>query len=218
LTWEPINIYRYRWWTIKRLESLNWSTKVNTQTWGFDFDIKAISSDLIDVSYDSVNIFNINEKTWKIILSNPLYKTKVEINKEHFIEISVFTPGGDKIFTQSIKWKQEGTNIYVTNDFDNLKEDWIYFKLTNSDFDYYKLPSIAKYNPWSLAIYRKSDISKTPLFVILKDSRIKLLDSTIYKIGYSSSWDYIVLELMDKDPGKMIWKLLFKIDNSYIIK
>jgi hypothetical protein len=175
---------------------------------------------LIDVVHNDTAVFNINEKTWKIILNNPLYKTKVKINEENFIKINIFTPDWDKIFSQSIRWKQEGTNIYVANDFDNLKEDWIYLKLINDDFSYYKLPNLSKYNPWSLAIYKKWNINKLPIFTILKDSRIKFPDNENYEIEYSSSWDYIVLKLIDKHlkEVKEIWELLFKIDNSYIIK
>ena len=217
LTWEPINIYRYRWGVIKRLETSSWSTKVNTKTWEFDFTLDNDSSNLLDIKIDDSLAFNINEDTWRIILNNPLYKVTTKVRNDNFLEFDVLNAGREKVFSQVLKLKEDKNNIHITDNFSNTPSKWIYFKLLSDDFDYYKLPDIVNYNPWSLVIYRKTDTEKLPLFAITKDSRMKILNSNFYKIEYSNYEDYILIKLIDKHFNKTIWELLFKIDNSYII-
>jgi hypothetical protein len=136
------------------------------------------------------------------------------------IEIAVFTIEWEEIFSQVLKLKDDKNSIYITDDFSTVKDNWIYFKLDSLDYSYYKIPITANYNPWSLAIYKNTDTNKTPLFAILKDSRIKVSEKELYKLEYSIHDEYIVLKLIDKSSSKevWIWEILLKIDNSYVIK
>ena len=218
LTWEPINIYRFRWWIIKRLEDTNWITKVETETWKFDFDLNTLSSDLIDITNNGNQIFTVNEKTWKINISWVWYTIKVEEDSNNFVEISVLDIWNEVIFSQVIKLDSNENIFTVVDSFSNIKENGLYLRLTSSDFDYYTIPDSVWYNAWAISIYRKSDTSKEAIFSILPDWRIKWLSEN-YKLNYWFEWDYIVLNLIDiNNNGEVLWKLLFKIDSSYVIK
>ncbi len=218
LTWEPINIYRYRWGVIKRLENYSWDTKVKTNAWNFDFKLNTVSSNLVDIKINDSLAFNVLEDTWKIILNNPLFKIITTIRDDNFVEFIVLDASSKKVFSQILKLKADKNNIYVTDSFDDLSDKWIYLKLLWDKFDYYKIPNAVRHNPWTIVVYRKSDLNKLPLFAITRQWRIKVLNSNFYKIQYSSYDDYVVLKLIDKHFNKTIWELLFKIDSSYIIK
>ena len=215
LTDEPINIYRYRWWIIKRLETSSWTTKVDTITWNFDFTINTINSNLVDITKDNNKIFSINENTWKINLLNIWYKVEAKVNDDNFIEINVLDIWNDIVFSQIIKL--DNNDITVVDNFNWIEDNWLYIKLTSSDFDYYTIPDSAEYNPWSLAIYRNTDINKYALFAILPDSRIKIINER-YKLEYSHLDEYIVIKFIDIYNNYEIWQLLLNIDNSYVIR
>jgi len=214
---EPINLYRFRWGSIKRLKTSSWTTTVDTISWKFDFNLSTINSDLIDIKLNENNVFNVNENTWKINLLNPLYNIKAKINDDNFVKISVLDNFSDEIFSEIIKLKSIENEVTVTDDFSSIKENWLYVRLLNSEFDYYKISDSVKINAWALVIYRKTDSKKDPLFAILPDSRIKVLN-WFYKIEYSTFNEYIMLKLIDKHFNKEVWQLLFKIDSSYIIR
>ncbi len=218
LSWEPINLYRFRWWVIKRLETSSGTTKVDTYSWDFDFSLNNEVSNLVDVSVEDNLAFSINENTWKIIISDPSYSVDVSINEDSFLEFIVSDLSGNPVFSQELKFWETDSNIAVIDDFDDITTSWLYFKFVSDSFDYYKLPDIVEYNPWSLAIYKKTDSLKKPVFSILKDSRISIPNSSDYNINYSSYWDYILLEIADSNSSEVIWELLFRLDTSYVIR
>ena len=214
---EPINIYRYRWWVVKKLETFDNNTKVNTISWEFDFKLSTIESNKIDIVSSGSTIITIDENTWKIDLLSSLYKIETTINENYFVNILVLPLVWEPIFSQIIKLNSEKNKITITDSFSDLDDIWMYLRLTNNDFDYYSIPDNAEYNPWTIVIFRKTDLNKEALFAILPNSKIKNLND-FYKIEYSSYGDYIVIKLIDKHFDSDVWELLFKIDNSYVIK
>ena len=213
---EPINIYRYRWGVVKKLKTFSWSTAVETiKNWSFIFNVNIINSDLLDVLDDGVKIFSINEKTWKIILNMLWYSIKSGLTKDYFTRFDVLNKSSKKVFSQIIKLRDSKISIVKT--FENIIDNGIYLNIIDSKFDYYKLPDNIDENPGALVLYRKSDIKKSPLFIILKNWKIKPL-SSFYSLEYSTFKDFIVLKLIDKHYDKEIGKILLMINNFYIIK
>ena len=220
LSWEPINLYRFRWWAIKKLKNNYWDIKVYTTDWKYNSTITwSLSWEWLNIKYEWKNIAFINEKTWKITFNDLSLKTKVLssnniLNKLEFPKIILIKNNSD-IYYEYIKLKWVDKVKYV-NDFDNLKEKWIYFKFTDfTNYNYYTIPEELEHNPWTLSIYRSSTLIKQDLFTIFNDWRINTLNNN-YKLKYSSYKDYIVLELMYL--SKKIWEVLFINDSEYIMK
>jgi hypothetical protein len=93
----------------------------------------------------------------------------------------------------------------------------MYFKLDNEKFDYYQVPKSVSYNPWAFVVYRKKDATKTPIFVLNPDGRVKLLNN-YYILKYSTFKDYIVLKLFDKHYNEKIGELLLRLHNDFLIR
>ena len=216
LTDEPINIYRIRWNLIKKLASSSWTTRTYTNLWRYEFYADYNKSDYLSVTSSWVEIFRVNEYTWKIKNNDFKYITKAFIWDDNYINIWVYKDN-KLVFVEKIDLSKTNRDIILVDEFKDLDKNTLYFKFENNSYDYYKLPKTIKENPWALVIYRKTDIKKKPLFVILPDSRIRILNS-YYDISYSSLWDYILIKLIDKHYNRVIWKLLFKIKNAFIIK
>ncbi len=220
LTDEPINIYRVRWGIIEKLKTKNGKTKVNTINWKFKFNINStnkLNSQNLVLKDSKQNLLSID---WRksIINFNKLWlDTYVKIEKGYPI-VYVKNNIWEDIYRQKITLKLVD-KINIVSSFDNIEKDkyWIYLKILDNKYSYYINPMDIKLNPWILFIYRKADTHKTPLFIIFRDWRLKILNN-YYKIEYSEhNWN-VVYNLIDKHYNKIVGELLFNINNNYIIK
>ena len=216
---EPINIYRVRWGIITKLETKDNKTKVYTYDyWEYDFDVKTdtnLFSQKLYLKDDLSKLLDINWATWKITLKKLWYSFSVE-NNSVYPSIYVLDKN-TKIYRETIRLDGK-SKINIVSDFSKIWNDkGLYLKLSSDKYWYYINPDNVSYNPWVLWIYRKSDINKTPLFNIFKDWRITTINNN-YKLEYSSYGDYVVYKLIDKHFNRVVWELLLKINNNFIIK
>ncbi len=211
---EPINIYRIRWNSLAKVISDYNKSRVYTDSlWNFVFPRESnLDDNKVFVKENNLKIFDINGDSWKINIWSS-YKTKVKIENDY--PVIYVLKDNKKIYKQKMILKND-TNLDITSDFNNLIDNWIYLKLDNSKYSYYKNPSSIAYDPWVIAIYRNSDTSKTPLFVIFRDWRIKTLNS-YYKLEYFTYKDNIWFKLIDKHYNKIIWEVLYKLKTNFVI-
>jgi len=213
---EPINIYRIRSWMIKRLETNDNKIKVYTdKKWKFDFDAKSETSSWLILKENNIEIVSINENTWKITLKNHNFKIKVNSNNSLFPEINIIDINWNKIYSQFIKLSKNIDTIKVDN-FDNVDENWLYFKMINPNYESYNIPNWAKHSAWVSVIYKKNDNSKKEIFIMFPDWRIKY--SNRYYISYKSYWENIILELKTLVWNKKIAEVLYNINWTYLMK
>jgi len=213
---EPINIYRIRSWVIKRLQTKNNEIKVYTvDEWNFSFNAKWETSSWLILKENNIEIANINENTWNIKIKNTNFKIKVSSNNSLFPEINIVDSDWNTIYSQFIKLSKIFEVIKV-NDFDNVEENWLYFKIIDSNYESYNIPNWSKYSAWISVIYKKSDDSKKEIFTIFPDWRIKY--SNRYLIKYKNNWDKIILELNSLIWDKKIAEVLYNIHWTYLMK
>ena len=216
---EPVDIYRFRWWTISKLEDVNWLTKTLTNLWDYSF---THSEEWIwlTLSNDSWEIISINEQTWKITFKDPSLTSKVLssnnlLNNYAFPSI-IIMDWLEEIFYEyiQIEWVNK---VKLVDNFEDIEEKWIYFSLTNREnYTIATIPEWLDFNPWALSIYRWN-IQNDELFTIFIDWRINTLNDK-YKLEYDSYWDYIVIKLIDSHFNREVWKVLFIIDSEYMLK
>jgi hypothetical protein len=217
LIWEPINIYRIRSWNIKRLENKNDKIKVDTvEEWIFNFEVKD-DEDWLILENNNLEIAKINENTWNIILKNSNYLVKIKNDESGFPKIVIEEWTEIEIYSQKIKLTKN-KDIYIVNNFDNLEEKGLYLNLINkSQYNFYKIPDLAEYSAWAIVIYKQNDLNKKEVFTIFPDWRIKYNDIK-YKLKYFSNWENMWFELVSRIWNNTIWKLLYNIDWSYLMK
>jgi hypothetical protein len=217
---EPINLYRFRSWIITKLINKDDKVKVNTKLWNYDFEVNN-NSRWLALKKDTKIVAYINEETWKIDLKDISLSVKVlesnEPNNESIYPKIIISKLNENIFYEYLKVSNV-SRVKLASDFDSKLTKGIYIKLLdNTGFWYYSIPENAPYNPGSLSIYRKADKNKSELFTIFNDWRINTLN-WYYKLKYSSLWDYIVIELIDKHFNKTIWEVLFKIEGESVLR
>ena len=222
--WDiPVNLYKFRWWVISNLKSDKGELKTYTiQDWKYTFWKKEpVITPWLKLYREWVEIGNIDESTWKITLTDLSLTTKVlsstnKLNDNSFPKIIVSDKWQD-IFYEYIQmhWVNKVT---VVDDFEKIKEKWIYFQLTNpANYGYYSTPENLDYNPWALSIYKISDVAKEWIFTIFNDWRINNLNDD-YNIEYVANEKTWYFRLMDTRLGREIWKIMFISDSNYIMK
>jgi len=215
LTNEPINIYRIRWWSIKRLQDISNKTKVMTYTWAYDFPISKNNNELY-LEVNKKEVLTVLEKTWKIKLLDNSYTINVDDNNgDYYPDINVFNSSKNKVFYENLRINTVN-NIVIVDTFKDIKENGLYMDLINkNNYSFYKMSDSISYNPWVIIIYANNDSTKNPLAVIFKDGRIKL-DSN-YNLEYSELGDNVILNIKSK-TWDIVSRVLYKIENTYLIK
>jgi hypothetical protein len=213
---EPINIYRIRAWSIKRLKTVDDKIKVNTiDEWLFNFESSWWNSNLL-LKDNNIEAAEINETTWKIKIKNLNFKVNINSNSSLFPEITINNLSWNKIYSQFIKLENNIETIKV-NSFDSVEENWLYLRVDDSNYDSYNIPNWAKYSAWTAVIFRKNDSNKKELFAIFPDWRIKY-NNIRYYLSYKNSWNDTILELKSKIWNEKIAELLYKINWTYLMK
>ena len=217
---EPVSLYRYRWGVVSKLNNTQGSHKVWTQWWDYNFKVDEENT-WLTLEYAGTKVAEILEKTWKIILKDfsskiNVYSSNNKNNNSYYPKIEI-EKNWNTIYYQYLQ-VLEGKTIDIVENFDNVKNQGMYMKFTNSqDFAYYQIPETVSYNPWALIIYRLNDINKEALFIIYPDGKIETMNNN-YSLEYNYENDYIILNLIDKNSNKEISQLLFSIDGWYIMK
>jgi len=215
---EPINIYRLRWWVITKIEDKNSWEKVDTiDAWLFSFNIDESLNWLI-IKDNNRTIANVDEFTWKINLKWSFwYYLWIEKDSSYYPKFVIYNSSWNKVYSQYIKLL-ENREISLISDISNLDKKWIYLQLLNTwDYSYYKVPTWLSYSPWTMVIYKKSDINKNPIFIIFPDWRIKVEDNR-YDIIYRDYKNNIWLTFISKVWNKKIADLLYNVEWSYLMK
>jgi len=217
---EPINLYRYRWGVIAKLEDKNGEEKVFTTSGTYDFEPKDHVEGL-DLKKDGTSIAAINEYTWKLTLEG--FGGQISIlssndrNNDGVYPKIILESAGNDIFYESlhIEWQQK---VSLVDDFSEVTQNGIYVVFSDkANYNYYTIPEWLNYNPGSLSIYRNIDVNKWELFTIFRDGRVNTLNS-FYALEYSTFWDYVVYKLMDKHFGREIAQVLVRVEGDYIMK
>lgn len=217
---EPVNLYRYRWWSIAKLENTEWLTKTLTNDWNYSFNVSSKWEWLI-LYRDWKEVAIVDEYTWKITLKDFALTTKVlssnsELNDEQYPKIMIQDKDED-IFYEYIKVEWED-KVKVVDNFDGITEKWIYFTLTNkTSYNYYTIPETLDYSPGSVSVYRLTDSTKTWLFTVFNDWWINTLNYN-YKLEYENYWNYVMLKIIDSHFNKEIGRVLYVADGEYIMK
>lgn len=224
LTEEPINIFRFRWGVVTKLENDDWSWVSLTNDWNYSFNISNEWTWLKLYDWDKNEIAFINEKTWKINIKDYFITSEVlsssNIKNDSVFPKIILKKNDKEIFYEylQIKWINK---VNFVNNFEEVIDKWIYFKFSDyNNYSYYTVPEWLDYNPWALSIYRNTSESKEALFTIFKDWRINSINDDDFNIKYDFYWDYIVLKLFDKNDfsNREIWRILFMVDSEYIMK
>jgi hypothetical protein len=217
---EPVNLYRYRWWTIAKLEDRNGLEKVFTSSGSYDFESKDYVSWLL-LKKDGADIASVNEYTGKITLEGFWWNIRVlssndKSNDGVYPKIILENSGAD-IFYESLHIDGQ-QKVQLVDDFTAATTNGIYVKFSDkSNYNYYTIPEGLNYNPWSLSVYRNVDTNKSELFTIFRDGRINTLNS-FYTLEYSDFWDYVVYNLIDKHFNREIAQVLIRVQGDYIMK
>lgn len=219
LTEEPINLYRYRWWTITKLSNEWWENLALSDKWEYSFNLWE-SSTWVTIHKDNEVIWYVDESTWKITLTNILYNIEVDesdnsSNDLIYPKITVKGPTED-IFYETIRvdWKK---SVEYTENFEWIEDTWVYVQFLSNNYNYYIIPDTVWYNPWSMAVYRITDLNKEPLFTIFRDGRINTINWN-YWLKYDYYDNYVVLKLFDKHFNREVASVLYKVNSDYIIK
>lgn len=217
ITKERVDLYRYRWWVLKRLTKKYLETN---STWAFDYSYdNSAWLVLKDTSNSgSVEIAKIDEITWKINNLSNKYTIKVipaNLSENSYTNIVISDWSNDLYYQYIVVpnvWE-----VRIVDSFDNLKDKWTYFRLTDKrNYSSFIIPQTAPYNPWDAAIYDVSDSNKTPIFVITKDWRVSV-NKTGFKIKYDTFENRIVYKLIDSS-GKEISRIMPISEWNFIMK
>jgi len=220
ITEEPINLYRYRWWVISSLRNMDWTLKSKTESWNYSFDVTSTWSGLNLYRAWEV-IWLIDESNWKITLKDLSLKINVLSSSSNLNDLAfpkiLINDNWTDIFYQYIQM-QWVNKVNVVDDFDKVKDKWIYFISTNTQYySYYSSPENIDYSPWALSIYRNSDENKTNLFTIFKDWRINTINDS-YNLEYVSNEKNWYFKLVDKHFDREIWRLMIISNSDFIMK
>ena len=220
LTDEPIDLYRFRWWVVTKLEDTEWLTKIWTDNWNYSFNLASENTGL-KLFKDWSEIASVDEKTWKITFNDFSLTTDVLSSNNNLNDNAhpkiIIKSNSEEIFYEYIKvdWLDK---VEVVDSFWWLEDKWIYFQFTNkTNYNYYSIPETSKYNPWAISIYRFWSLDKEELFTIFKDWRINTVNEN-YKLEYDSFWEYVVIKLIDAHFNREVWKLLFIVESEYIMQ
>lgn len=220
LTDEPVNLYRFRWWVVTSLQDETGFLKSKTDTGKYDFNVSG-SGSWLKLYREWQQIASVDEHTWKITLSDSTLQTRVlsstnSKNDSVFPKI-ILSDNAKDIFYQYVQM-QEVTKVNVVDNFDDVKDRWIYYLPTNqANYWYYTIPETLDYNPWALSIYRLSDLAKNELFTIFNDWRINNLNE-FYDIQYIANEKNWYFRLIDTRFNREIWKLMFILDSDYLMR
>lgn len=208
---QPIDIFRYRWGQISKI-----TDEIDTftnQDWEFDFSVWTES--WVKIEYIWEKIADINDKTWVIEFELWSWFSYDENIK---VEDSTITNSYPRIYINS--WLQniysqyiiapDDKNIEVVSSFNDISEEWIYFKMINQvDYSSFFIPNNASFNPWELII-KSWD---TNLFRVTKDWKIFAYSWTL-GLRESSLWTIFKLKYNDE----VIWEIFIKSLENYYIK
>jgi len=221
LEWEPIRIYRYRWWAVERLQEISGDDSVlSVLEWNYDFETPETSTWLV-LTRDNKEIATINEYTWKVELIDPLAEVEVmssndEDNSVWLPKISVLYRWAE-IFDEYIQIL-DTVDIQILSEFTSDLSAGMYLRFVDSEnYGYYKIPLGVPFNPGAVVIYRIEDSEKTPLYTLFRDGRIDTFDNR-FELRYNSFEDSVVYDLYDTTIGKKVWEVLIKVDANYILR
>ncbi len=220
LTDEPVNLYRFRWWVVTSLADDSGLKKSKTSDGNYKFNVTSTGSGL-KLYRQWAEIASVDENTWKISFKDLALSTQVlssnnSLNDSMFPKILVKDSWADIYYEYvQIQWVSK---VSVVQDFDNLKDKWIYFELTNkSNYAYYSTPETIDYNPWAISIYRIWDEDKKELFTIFKDWRINTQNEA-YKLEYVTTDKNWYFKLVDTRFNREVWRLMFIANADYIMR
>lgn len=224
LTNEPINLYRYRSWTISKLLDKDWKQKVYTsQSWSYEFDINLIDEKWLQVTKNWLSIAKIDENTWKISL-NLLNWSEIKVlpsnhdeNDKKFAKI-ILNDDDWMIYYEYFDFSSLNKLNFVRN-FEEVNSDWIFVKLNNySDYWYYQLPFWIPHNPWVISIYSLNNKDKLPLFSIFPNWEIHTAWKN-YSLEYWTYKNNVIFKLYNQVSKEYVWEVLMKINDwNYVIK
>lgn len=218
---EPVSLYRVRWWMVSKLSWTIWDNLALTNSWNYDFLAWTWTTTWVKIEKNNIIIANVDEKTWKITLKDNTYKIDV-LESNNVLSDSIFP----KIILKDLLWDlfyevirvNWAWSVKVVSDFEWIVDSGLYLQFLNSsNYNYYVLPENITYNPWSLVIYRQSDVNKEALFTIFPDWRINTVNKN-YSLKYDYYWDYVVIKLFDNHFARDVASVLYKVNSEYIIK
>jgi len=221
LTNEPVGLYRYRWWIISKISWKGWTNKALTSSWLYNLNTSQTAS-WLELKYNNNIVANINETTWLINLIDPSLTIKVlasnsVLNKWIYPKI-IINKWLQELYYENINiWNN--ADFKVVNSFAGIQKVWIYLKFTNKlKYNYYKIPSAAKYSPWVIGIYRNTSLTKQALFSVYPDGRISSINLNDFILEYSTFNNYVVIKLIDKIFNREVAQIMYRANASYIIK
>lgn len=218
---EPINFYRYRWWSLTRLKDANnQNTALSTSTWSFSFKTWE-NKEWLNI-YDNTSswkiLATIDEKTWKINtwinsnLSILVYPSDNSSNDVVYPKI-ILSNWNENIYYQYLRtpnvWEVKEVNDFAWN-----TAVWVYFRKTSNDFESYKMPIWINNNAWDLFIYDKNDTIKTSKAVIFKDARVNTFGN--FSLEYTTFWNYVVYKIMNSSVE--VWRIMIIPEENYVMK
>lgn len=221
LNWEPVSLFRYRSWIIQKLKDINGGNNVSSIGWNYEFATVSNWWEWLNLLQSGNLIAFIKEKTWVIELKD--FIATIDVLPSNNIKNDVVYPkiiinkDWDNIFYEYIKivWKQ---NINVVENFESVKDKWIYLKLLDkTSYTYFQNPGGANYSPWVLSIYRISDTNKESTFTVFPDWRINTLNDYYSLKYFNYNWN-IWFTLYDKHFNKEVAQILLVTEWDYILK
>jgi hypothetical protein len=222
--WEPISLFRYRWWVLSRLRDIWGAERIVTWFNGdfqFNFPVEnAEENDLTISDTESDNdIATVNWDTGQIIPVAPL--TTVNVYASNDINNPSLDLDGNPISNVTFEVTQNGDSTYIQSidipgwynqlvtNFDDVSVEWIYVSVADLDSSIYwvtQIPDNAEFSPWAIIIYYL-DTPWEALFTIQRDGNISVKDEN-YVLSYGTYEDYIVLSLVDLLEEKVAWEVL----------
>jgi len=220
LSQEPVRIYRYRWWTVERLEQIDGSwLALTSNTGAYDFTASQ-DTDGLTLSYSGRILATIDEYTGRIDIADIFTSTRVlpsnnPLNTEAFPEVQVLL-AWNPIFRQF--FKLPSWNIILSGDISEREEEWIYIRLIDQvTYNSFQIPLSASYNPWSTSIYRSDDSDQTPVITLFRDGRINI-DESVYRLDYRTYWEDAAFVLVEIASWAEIAEIVYETEANYILR
>ncbi len=220
LSWNPVSLYRYRWWVLQQLSSADWSgVSVSESGGNYSFDVGDERSWLY-VEYQGTTLAEIDEYTGQIDIQDPLARIRVlasndEANSSVYPELQI-QRAGELVFRQYIYQPQGETQLIWNRDIP--ENPWMYLRLLDQEeYSIARVPLGVSYNPGSMMIFRWNDTRSQPVMTVFQDGRVHTRTEE-YELLYRNVEDQISLILVNKETGLNVAQLIYSIDGSYILR
>lgn len=221
--WEPITLFRYRHWTVNKVEWEEVEDLVSIEWWRFEVEWDNTKWASLTMNDQTTEVAIINEETWKInFIWSFNYSDNTRIlptghpDNDSDYPIVIVTVDGQEIYKQHISLPDDWSVRLVQNFNDLVTLDvWAHVTFYNQwQYALYAIPSSVPINPWAAVLYDSTDEDKIPIITVMRDWRVIVHDDS-FELKLSSNWEYLIYKIV-KWSVDIAWVLLKPLPKSII--